>query len=76
VIREGLLDATEIMDLVFNPAGMDTKLAMFYAILQQSAAQLAAIRETLEAEHEYRVAQRRKETGWPPAGSEPYSQVG
>jgi hypothetical protein len=49
----------------------------------QGVAQLAAIRELLEAEHEVRVVERlsKRESGkevkpWPPAGSAPLSEVG
>ncbi|MGA6985765.1 MAG: hypothetical protein WBZ01_06925 [Terriglobales bacterium] len=44
--------------------------------LQQIAANLAAIREMLEIEHAFRMAERRKARAWPPASVAPLSHLG
>jgi len=61
LIHEGLLDTTEVLGLAFNEKQdirVPTMLAMFYAILQQQTAQIAAIREMMEAEHAVTVVER------------------
>jgi hypothetical protein len=86
--QDGLLDTHEILELNFNAATDATAMALIYSMLQQMAAQTAAIRELIEAEHTRTVALRiatREQAkqqseggrrGWPPAQSEPLSHIG
>lgn len=53
-----LLDVDELAAISFNSANFGTQAAMIFAMLQQGAIQLAAIRELLEAEHAVLVADR------------------
>jgi hypothetical protein len=70
-----MMDTTEILSRAMLHGNPGKLIENFYTMLQQNAAQLAAIRELMEAEQGRLTAQRRREAGWPPRGSEPLSHI-
>jgi len=70
-----MMDTTEILSRAMLQGSPGKLIENFYTMLQQNAAQLAAMRELLEAEQGRLTAQRRREAGWPPRGSEPLSHI-
>jgi hypothetical protein len=81
------MDTTEILSRAMLHGSPGKLIENFYTMLQQNAAQLAAIRRILEAEQAHAIAQRRRAQPqsekaraaaepWPPADAEPLSHIG
>lgn len=72
---DGLMDTVDLLELKPDGKTEAAMLTIMFVIAQQATAQIAAIRELLEAEQGRLTAQRRREAGWPPRGSEPLSHI-
>jgi hypothetical protein len=82
------MDTTEILSRGMLHGSPGKLIENFYVMVQQAAAQLAAMRGILEAERAHAIAPRRRAQPhsvqaakgaaepWPPNGSEPLSHIG